>query len=278
VSLSLYRAPYGAYFVCPPGFEDVTYYRFREPAARREFVIEERDWAQNDAEGWLHNARASLNDLGVSPIMSWPHPQFIVRGFFVSKDMRAVPNLWLMTLAFDNQFRTVAVTGPTSEGDIVLLLTQLSLPTADGAISGWVARGICVAFSPARLPPERFGYVSSGARISVTWEQSDEFGPIDLSYLPVESDDIRQAPPMAYDISTSNEVVVRKLVPQRIGLGDHCFVAEAVFHPPTAIANEVAPVVSAAPRLHVCCSGDCRDDVSLPGVWQDVLASTTPIA
>lgn len=276
VSLSFHRAPYGAYFVCPPGFEDVTYYRFQESTARREFVIEERDWAQTDPEGWLEEARESLKDLGVSPIVSFPHSEFIVRGFFVSKDLHTVPALWLLTLALDHQFRTLAVTGPTSEADIAFLLTQLSVPQEGGPSSGWLARGVCVAFSPGRRPPERFGYVCSGARLSVTWEESFEFGAIDLSYLPVEGDDIRAAPPTAYDVSRSSEVVVRKLVPQRIAVGDHCFVAEAVFLQPTMIPNEANLPVSVGRSLHLRCSGDCREVPSLPGVWQDTLASTRP--
>lgn len=66
VSLSLHLAPYGAYFVCTAGPEDVTCYRFNESTAGCEFVIEERDWAQTDSDGWLQNASESLEDWAFS--------------------------------------------------------------------------------------------------------------------------------------------------------------------------------------------------------------------
>src|SRR5690606_31284191 len=176
---------------------------------KSDFVIEEQEWKQSDPEGWLVKARERLQQLGVSPILSVPHPEFAVRGFCrFGHDSRHEPTLWLLTLAFDGQFRTLAVTGPTSEAELVVLLAALSRPKSDRSGSGWLARGICVAFSAAQEPPQRFAYQSSGARLSVTWEGTLEFAPVDLSFLPVESDVIRGAPPTAYDVVKRDLVTV----------------------------------------------------------------------
>lgn len=69
--------PYGVFFIPPPGWEDVTYYRFRQVTEKRDFVIEEQEWDQGDPEGWLVRARERLQQLGVSPIVSAPHSEFV---------------------------------------------------------------------------------------------------------------------------------------------------------------------------------------------------------
>ncbi len=314
--------PYGVFFIPPPGWEDVTYYRFRQVTEKRDFVIEEQEWDQGDPEGWLVRARERLQQLGVSPIVSAPHSEFVVRGFCrLGQATCTEPTLWLLTLSYDGQFRTLAVSGPTSEADLATLLASLSRPKSDGSSSGWLARGICVALSAAQEPPQRFAYQSSAARLSITWEETLEFAPIDLSFLPVESDVIRDAPPTAYDVAkhdltpefgsgepnSGNETVppamvgptssganaltglgwhaprygqhsrtvgivtVRHLVAKRLGLGEHCFVAQAIFVPSSMQASSRPLRV-----LHVSCSGDCRQEPSMPTVWRDILTLTRP--
>jgi len=81
--------PYGVFFIPPPGWEDVTYYRFRQVTEKRDFVIEEQEWDQGDPEGWLVRARERLQQLGVSPIVSAPHSEFVVRGSSVWGKLRA---------------------------------------------------------------------------------------------------------------------------------------------------------------------------------------------
>ena len=69
---------------------------------KSDFVIEEQEWKQSDPEGWLVKARERLQQLGVSPILSVPHPEFAVRGFCrFGHDSRHEPTLWLLTLSDD---------------------------------------------------------------------------------------------------------------------------------------------------------------------------------
>lgn len=270
------RPPYGVVFDPPAGWIDHTYYEFTHTGSERRLVVEERAWDGNDAAGWLADARAKMKPVDPSPITSIPHAGFTsVRAFHGAPAPGSAPALWIATLSFDAQFRSLAVSGETSEAEFEALLAELSPATTGHAQQPcWEARGVWVQRRPSRCAPTRFSYTTRAAVLSLAWEASADFGGEDLSPLVHEADAIREAGAAAFEVVSTGAMRVRRLEPRRVDLPPHCFVAHAVWKRATRSTSPGA----ARPHLHLRCTGHLKHQPDLEATWNHLLRTTHPDA
>lgn len=266
------RPPYGVAFDAPAGWIEHTYYEFSHVGSERRFCVEERRWDENDATGWLRDAHAKLHPVAPSPITAYPHSEFAsVQAFHAASAAGGEPALWLAALSFDGGFRSLSVTGETSERTFQELLADLSPARADDAPQPvWEARGVWVVQRPSRRAPTRFSYSTSGAVAALSWEENSDFGGEDLSPLLNEADTIREAGAAAFDIITSGPMRIGRLEPRRLGLSTHCFVAHAVW----SAAQSAPQPAGTGPYLHLRSTGDLRLAPDLEAIWNHLLRTT----
>lgn len=264
--------PYGARLYPPAGWVDQSYYRFRAPISQRDWVLDARPWKPEDATARLESVRATLVSASPSPIVSHPHPVFAVQGFHVTADEgSSAPGFRMLTLAYEERVWGLRLAGATSETDLHELLAAVTLPSLIASVPQvyWVALGIAVEARADWAPPREFSYGIDGAILTVKWQGKADFSTPDLGPLIDESDAIRDAPDSAYEVTREVNKIERILRPERLGLGSHCFVAEAVLAAPVAATASVQDAV--ASHLSIGCTADLRQRPNTPAWWRDLL-------
>jgi hypothetical protein len=271
----LLRPPYGVVFYPPEGWIDQSCYRFVEPLVQREFVLDARPWKALEAVTQLESVRSSLAAAKPSLITSHPHSVFDIHGFHINLDGDDTrPGFRMFTLVSEDRVWGLRVVGAIAEQDLDEWLAAFTVPSRIDSSQRryWLALDIAIEVRPNWQPPQQFSYGAPGALLALQWQLGTEFGEVDASPLIDESDMIGSAPASAYIVSYEVTKLQRVLVPGRLGLGAHCFVAQALCAT-RALSGEPSRDADVT-NVRLCCVADLRQQPDAPELWRDVFAIT----
>jgi hypothetical protein len=266
---SFFRPLYGATAPIPAGWEDSGWYEFADPITGTKYVVLTPRLAPGDVDAWLEKKRALMPAL--TTVVSYVHPTLDVRGVMVRPDPDAGPDsLHVLLIVGPFGVRQLMITGRLEQADVQSFVRFIEPERPE--TSDWVAHGLALPLPKRVSPPSTFEHRSADAVLSIEWTPALPLPRPDLQAFGDEGEVLRTAGPEHYDVSETSQIVERRLVPARLGLGADCFVAQAQLLPD----RQPAPWRMATPCLRIGLSGKTRGD--LEAVWSRIRANVVFLA